>query len=61
MKAFDTHQLWFLNYYKEFSEIEGRFETKSTNICFLFSGHPFSNSNLAICAKSKPLASHGTP
>jgi len=26
-----------------------------------FSGDPFSNTNLAVCAKFRPLASHGMP
>ncbi len=32
-----------------------------SNPSFFFSGDPFSNSNLAVCAKFRPLASHGTP
>lgn len=32
-----------------------------SNPSFFFSDDPFSNSNLAVCAKFRSLASHGTP
>ena len=46
---------------KSFPKLRVRFEPKSAKISFFFSGDPFSNSNLAVCAKFRPLASHGMP
>jgi len=46
---------------KRFPKLRVRFEPKSAKISFFFSGDPFSSSNLAVCAKFRPLASHGTP
>jgi hypothetical protein len=57
----DTHQLLFFHYYKELSENEGEVRTQICENSFLFSGDPFSNSNLAVCARFRLLASHGMP